>query len=190
MPPRPEVTEVPGDSSPAWEIDQAGFLLQAQHLDSPNADERPHGTVISLLVIHGISLPAGRFEGDAVERLFTNRLDCDSHPDFAILRDLRVSAHFYIRRDGSVCQFVSCLRRAWHAGVSSWQGRSRCNDFSIGVELQGTDALPYQPAQYQALRRLRQAVQARFPIDSVVGHADIAPGRKTDPGAAFDWAQL
>ncbi len=178
------------ESVPVWEIDQAGFLLQAQRLESPNADERPDGIEVSLLVIHGISLPAGQFEGDAVERLFTNRLDCGSHPDFAILRDLHVSAHFYIRRDGSVCQFVSCSRRAWHAGVSSWQGRSRCNDFSIGIELQGTDHQPYESAQYQALRRLCEAVRARYPIESVVGHSDIAPGRKTDPGAAFDWAQL
>ena len=143
-----------------------------------------------MVVVHGISLPPGRFGGDAIEKLFTNRLDPGAHPYFTSIAELRVSAHFLIRRDGTLVQFVSCARRAWHAGASSWRGRTRCNDFSIGIELEGTDARPYTAAQYGALGRLVRALAARYPIVDLVGHRDIAPGRKTDPGEAFDWMRL
>ena len=145
---------------------------------------------ISLVVVHGISLPPGEFGGDSIVRLFTNRLDQSSHPYFATISHLRVSAHFLIRRDGELVQFVSCLDRAWHAGVSTWKGRDRCNDFSIGIELEGTDATPYAPAQYTMLGRLLRALKRSCPIEDIAGHSDIAPGRKTDPGPAFDWARL
>jgi AmpD protein len=157
---------------------------------SPNADERPEDCAISLLVVHGISLPPGAFGGDAIERLFTNRLDAAAHPYFATIAKLRVSAHFLIRRDGALIQFVACGRRAWHAGESSWRGRPRCNDFSIGIELEGTDDLPYTGAQYRMLVRLARALALRYPIADVAGHSDVAPGRKTDPGPAFDWVRL
>ena len=171
-------------------LDAEGRMRAAARIDSPNCDDRPNDTPISLLVVHGISLPPGRFGGDAIERLFTNRLDPRSHPYFATIAALRVSAHFLVRRDGALVQFVPCARRAWHAGESSWRGRARCNDFSIGIELEGTDARPYAPAQYRCLARLVRALARRYPIADVVGHADIAPGRTTDPGAAFDWPRL
>jgi AmpD protein len=162
-------------------------LGKARQVYSPNQDERPAGTRVSLLVIHGISLPPGRFGSDAVERLFTNTLDCDSHPGFHALRGLRVSAHFLIRRTGELVQFVACDRRAWHAGASRWAGRERCNDFSIGVELEGADSVPYTAAQYARLARLTRILRTRYPISDIAGHCDIAPGRKTDPGPSFDW---
>ena len=151
---------------------------------------RPEATAITLIVVHGISLPPGRFGGHAVEQLFTNRLDPKANASYADLRGLRVSAHFFVRRDGRLVQFVSCAMRAWHAGVSRWRGRERCNDFSIGIELEGTDDLPYAAAQYAMLARLVKALRRRYPIADVVGHSDVAPGRKTDPGPAFDWARL
>ncbi len=164
-----------------------GLLQAARQVESPNRDARPSGARIDLLVIHNISLPPGCFGGHAVEELFSNRLDCGRHPAFAPLRGLRVSAHFLIRRRGELLQFVPCDLRAWHAGVSSWAGRSRCNDFSLGVELEGTDQRAYTRAQYRRLARLTRALQERYPIADIVGHSDIAPGRKTDPGPAFDW---
>jgi AmpD protein len=167
-----------------------GLLRGVRFVASPNADDRPAGSRVTLLVVHGISLPPGTFGGDEVERLFTNTLDCAAHPSYEPLRGLRVSAHFFIRRTGELIQFVPCGRRAWHAGVSSWLGRSRCNDFSIGVELEGTDQRPYAARQYQRLARLVVAVRRRYPITDVVGHSDVAPGRKTDPGPAFDWGHL
>jgi len=142
------------------------------------------------VVVHGISLPPGEFSGDAIMHLFTNTLDPRAHPYFESIGGLRVSSHFLIRRDGELLQFVSCNERAWHAGASSWKGREHCNDFSIGVELEGTDDLPYAAAQYTMLARLLRALRRVYPIVDVVGHSDIAPGRKTDPGAAFDWARL
>jgi AmpD protein len=157
---------------------------------SPNHDERPADASISLVVVHGISLPPGRFRGDGIERLFTNRLDPLAHPYFATIAALRVSAHFLIRRDGRLVQFVPCTRRAWHAGESSWRGLSRCNDFSVGIELEGADDVPYDGRQYATLARLVRALRRRYPIEDVVGHSDIAPGRKTDPGPAFDWPRL
>jgi len=166
-----------------------GLLEAARQVSSPNFDERPPGTAVDLLVIHNISLPPGRFGGRAIEELFTNTLDCGRDPAFQALRGLKVSAHFLIRRRGELLQFVPCDRRAWHAGVSSWGGRSRCNDFSIGIELEGTDDRPYSAAQYRRLAWLTGALQERYPIAAIAGHSDVAPGRKTDPGAAFDWAR-
>ncbi len=145
---------------------------------------------MTLVVIHGISLPPGTFAGDGIARLFTNRLDPAQHPYYATIAKLRVSTHFLIRRDGELVQFVSCNDRAWHAGTSSWNGRAACNDFSIGVELEGTDDLPYASAQYTMLARLVKAVVRRHPIEGIAGHSDIARGRKSDPGPAFDWARL
>ena len=157
---------------------------------SPNRDARPAGTAISLVVVHGISLPPGRFGGDAIERLFTNRLDPKAHPYYATVAHLRVSAHFLVRRDGALVQFVPCDERAWHAGASQWKGRERCNDFSIGVELEGTDERPYTAKQYRRLAALVRRLRRRWPVDDVAGHSDVAPGRKTDPGPSFDWRRF
>jgi AmpD protein len=168
-------------------IDAAGMADGALYLASPNCDERPPDTAIELLVIHNISLPPGVFTGKAVTDLFLNRLDPEAHPYFATIAGLRVSAHFFIRRDGALLQFVPCEQRAWHAGQSLWRGRERCNDFSIGVELEGADDLPFSDAQYDRLGALARALHARYPIAASVGHSDIAPGRKTDPGLHFDW---
>ncbi len=170
-------------------LDREGWLPEARRIASPNFDQRPEEATIDLLVIHNISLPPGHFDGDAVIRLFTNRLDPGAHPYYASLVGLRVSAHFFIRRDGELIQFVSCDQRAWHAGASTWRGRSRCNDFSIGVELEGSDDHPYSDAQYERLAALSVALRRRYPLKEMVGHADIAPDRKTDPGPAFDWAR-
>ena len=171
----------------------AGRLDAAGYLPSPNSDERPDGITIDLLVIHGISLTPGEFGGPWIDALFTNTLDPAVHPYFQTLAGLRVSAHVLIRRDGELTQYVPFQRRAWHAGVSEYAGRSRCNDFSVGIELEGADEVPYTDRQYQQLaeviRALRQAYPAITP-ERLVGHADIAPGRKTDPGPAFDWVRL
>lgn len=171
-------------------IDAAGWVEGASPIPSPNCDERPPGTAISLIVIHNISLPPGVFGGEAVIELFTNRLDWEAHPYYAQIRGMRVSSHFFIRRGGELIQFVPCAHRAWHAGVSRWEGRERCNDFSIGIELEGSDDLPFEEAQYQTLAQLIAALEVQYPIDAVVGHSDIAPGRKTDPGPHFDWSRL
>jgi len=162
-------------------------MAGVRYVASPNFDERPAGEPVDLLVIHAISLPPGKFGGTGIEELFTNRLDPTAHPYYQTLAGVRVSAHFLIRRDGELIQFVSCHERAWHAGVSIWQGRQRCNDFSIGVELEGTDDLPFADAQYMVLSSLSRDLARRFPITGYVGHSDIAPGRKTDPGPHFDW---
>jgi len=159
------------------------------HVPSPNVDDRPDGATISLLVIHNISLPPGQFGGPCIVDLFLNRLDATSHPWFEQIRDLRVSAHFLVRRDGQIVQFASCHQRAWHAGISCFAGRARCNDFSIGIELEGVDEVPYEEAQYVALQSLTRALRACYPLDAVRGHEHIAPGRKTDPGPAFDWVR-
>lgn len=166
-----------------------GLVEGVRYLASPNCDERPTGCPIDLLVIHAISLPPGEFGGPGVIELFTNRLDPQAHPYYAGLATLRVSAHFFIRRDGELLQFVPCAKRAWHAGVSSWRGRERCNDFSIGVELEGCDDTPFEDVQYAVLAALTRALCERYPIAEIVGHADIAPGRKSDPGPRFDWAR-
>lgn len=177
--------------SPAM-LDRHGWLTHAgvRRVPSPNHDERPAGTCVSLLVLHNISLPPGQFGGPYIEGLFSNRLVEAAHPWFVNLRGLRVSAHFLVRRDGLVVQFVSTEKRAWHAGVSRHAGRERCNDFSIGIELEGTDTLPFTAAQYQALAWLMPALRARYPLASVRGHEHIAPGRKTDPGPGFDWPRF
>jgi AmpD protein len=169
------------------QIDGAGCLRETRFILSPNCDERPVDCVISLLVIHNISLPPEEFGGHGVIELFTNRIDPGAHPYYQVLRGLKVSSHFLIRRDGEIIQFVSCEKRAWHAGESCWQGKSRCNDFSIGVELEGTDTKPFTDLQYKALEALTRALQSRYPITCIAGHSDIAPGRKTDPGPCFDW---
>ena len=167
-----------------------GWVSGVRKLASPNCDRRPPGIAAELLVIHNISLPPGEFGGDAIERLFTNTLPVEFHPYYAQLRGVKVSAHFLIRRDGEIIQFVPCGKRAWHAGTSSWQGRSRCNDYSIGVELEGSDETPFEDRQYAALTRLTRALQRACPtLRNVAGHSDIAPQRKTDPGPCFDWAR-
>ncbi|MDR0440232.1 MAG: 1,6-anhydro-N-acetylmuramyl-L-alanine amidase AmpD [Candidatus Accumulibacter sp.] len=157
---------------------------------SPNCDERPGGQAISLIVIHAISLPPSQFGSGDIERLFTNTLDGDAHPYFARIAALRVSAHFLIRRNGEAVQFVSCDKRAWHAGVSRWQGRTACNDFSIGVELEGCDEIAFEDAQYDRLIGLINLLRAYYPVTALAGHADIAPERKTDPGPCFAWRRL
>ena len=171
-------------------IDEVGRADGARFVASPNCDERPAGTTIELIVVHGISLPPGEFGGDGVGALFTNRLNPAEHPYYRDIATLRVSAHFFIRRDGALVQFVPCALRAWHAGVSCWRERGRCNDFSVGIELEGADDVPYEAAQYATLAALIRGLQARYPIREVVGHSDVAPGRKTDPGPAFDWVAL
>ncbi|MDT3707695.1 MAG: 1,6-anhydro-N-acetylmuramyl-L-alanine amidase AmpD [Thiobacillus sp.] len=171
-------------------LDALGWLAAARRMPSPNCDERPEGTAIRLIVIHNISLPPGVFDGDAVIDLFTNRLDWDAHPYYQGIRGLRVSAHFFIRRDGTLIQFVPCALRAWHAGASCWLGNKCCNDFSIGIELEGADDLPFTDAQYAALAPLVKLLKQAYPIQAVVGHSDIAPGRKTDPGPHFAWQRL
>ena len=168
-------------------ITEDGLLEGARFISSPNCDARPADACVELIVIHNISLPPGGFGGPGVVDLFLNRLDPAGHPYYADIAHLRVSAHFFIRRDGEIIQFVACAQRAWHAGVSHWRGRERCNDFSVGIELEGTDEMPFEDAQYGGLLRLIEALKARYPIVAVTGHADVAPGRKTDPGPAFDW---
>ncbi len=177
-------------TDPLFTIDDAGWCRELRHADCSNFDPRPEGAQISLLVIHNISLPPGEFGGPYIEDLFANRLDCDAHPYFDQLRGLRVSAHFLIRRDGEALQFVSTRDRAWHAGLSNFNGRERCNDFSIGIELEGTDAIDFCDAQYRTLAALANALLQRHPISDVRGHEHIAPGRKTDPGPHFDWERL
>ena len=166
------------------------WLPGARRILSPNCDRRPQGCDITLLVLHSISLPRGVYGGDAIERLFTNRLDPAAHPSFAELAGLRVSAHFLVRRDGALIQFVGLARRAWHAGASRWRGRERCNDFSVGVELEGTDSGAFEDAQYRCLEDLVRSLRTAWPLREYAAHSDVAPGRKTDPGARFDWPRL
>ncbi|WP_394778453.1 1,6-anhydro-N-acetylmuramyl-L-alanine amidase AmpD [Undibacterium sp.] len=168
-------------------IGEDGWCGSAVRLESPNFNERPSGTEISLLVIHNISLPAGHFGGPYISDLFLNRLDCSLDPSFESLRGVQVSSHFLIRRDGSLLQFVSAAKRAWHAGASSFGGRSGCNDFSIGIELEGSDAQAFEALQYRRLAGLSAALITAYPLTHITGHSDIAPGRKTDPGPYFDW---
>jgi AmpD protein len=171
----------------------AGLLAGARAVESPNHDARPGGLEPELIVVHGISLPPGEFGGPWIDRLFTNALPADAHPYFAAIRDLRVSSHVLIARNGRITQYVPFGARAWHAGASHWRGRGNCNDFSVGVELEGTDESPYDRRQYTALAGLVAALQSAYPSLAegwIAGHSDIAPGRKTDPGPAFDWARL
>lgn len=169
---------------------QTRLLDPARYIASPNHNERPLNAIIDLLVIHSISLPPGEFGGEFIEQLFTNHLDPTAHPYFAEIAHLKVSTHVLIRRDGEVIQFVPFDKRAWHAGQSIFRGRENCNDFSIGIELEGADTVPYQPVQYQKLVQLTNSIMQAYPAitkDRIIGHNDIAPGRKTDPGPAFDW---
>jgi AmpD protein len=171
----------------------SGWLEPARRVPSPNCDARPPGTGIDLLIIHGISLPPGEFGGEWIDALFTNTLAGEAHPYFAGIRQLRVSAHLLIDRHGVVTQFVPFHLRAWHAGESSFHGRTQCNDFSIGVELEGTDTVPYEDAQYTAVSAVTRALMDAYPgitLDRITGHSDVAPGRKTDPGPAFDWGRF
>jgi N-acetyl-anhydromuramoyl-L-alanine amidase len=172
---------------------ETGLLSPARLCLSPNRDERPTGKPIDLLILHGISLPPGQFGGDEIEALFLNRLDWDAHPYFGEIRGLEVSAHLLIRRDGEVVQFVPFSERAWHAGESNFRGRSRCNDFSIGIELEGEDETPYEDEQYRVLSQVLNALLQAYPNISpreIAGHCDVSPGRKIDPGPAFDWLRL
>ena len=171
-------------------VDADGRVDAARYIASPNCDERPPGEAITLLVIHSISLPPREFGGDAILRLFTNDLDCAAHPYYPSLAGMKVSAHFLIRRTGELLQFVPCTKRAWHAGVSAWRGRGGCNDYSIGIELEGADDMPFAEPQYRVLAELARALRASHPIADIVGHCDIAPVRKTDPGPSFDWARF
>jgi AmpD protein len=183
----------PADRQPPAFDPGGAWLLDARRVPSPNCDDRPAGTGIELVVVHGISLPPGVFGGGHVEALFTNRLDPGAHPYFATIAALRVSSHLYIERTGALVQFVAFDRRAWHAGDSTFRGRARCNDFSIGIELEGADEAPYAPAQYERLSEVLRVLMRRWPVldaSRIVGHCDIAPGRKSDPGPAFDWARL
>ena len=175
------------------DISPHGWLDVAQAYPSPNCDVRPQTTSPDLVVIHGISLPPGEFGGPYIEALFTNTLDPDAHPYFRTIHEDEVSAHVLIRRDGSLTQFVPFGLRAWHAGASNFQGRTRCNDFSIGIELEGCDDTQYEEAQYISLAQVLHTLMTHYPgitPDHIVGHSDIAPGRKTDPGPGFDWARL
>lgn len=167
-----------------------GWLEGVERCPSPNFDARPAGCEVELIVVHAISLPPEQFGGPGVAQFFTNVLDPAAHPYYATICELRVSAHFFIARDGRVVQFVSTDARAWHAGASCWRGRERCNDFSIGIELEGSDTQPFEPCQYARLASLVARLRAHYPVEDIVGHSDIAPGRKTDPGPFFDWPLL
>ena len=171
-------------------IDEAGFASDAMQIASPNHDARPDGSKISLIVIHNISLPPQQYGGNGIIELFTNQLEPSENPYYAQIHTLKVSSHFLIRRNGELVQFVSCLERAWHAGASSWKGVERCNDFSIGIELEGSDFDAFENPQYQTLKKLVNTLKKTYNIDEIVSHSDIAPGRKTDPGPYFDWAKL
>ena len=179
---------------PRLQVDPStGRITGARRVDSPNCDERPAGTAIELIVVHGISLPPGEFGGPWIDALFTNTLPADGHEFFASVQALRVSSHALIRRTGEIVQYVGLNRRAWHAGQSHWKGRSNCNDFSVGIELEATDTTAYETAQYVVLSRLIAATRRAYPTiapENIVGHSDVAPGRKTDPGVAFDWRLL
>ena len=171
----------------AW---RNGWHAGARHVPSPNFSPRPEGVTLQLAVLHSISLPPGEYGGAQVEQLFVNQLDWSAHPYFERIRGIKVSAHFVIRRDGELLQFVSVQERAWHAGVSSWNGRANCNDYSVGIELEGLEGDPFDDRQYPVLAALLRDIAALWPVAEVVGHEHVAPGRKADPGAGFDWARL
>ena len=182
------MTSRPDAPAPAlWE---AGWYRFARKLESPNFGARTGGAGVDLIVVHSISLPPGQYGGDEVQRLFTNTLDWNAHPYFKTIEGLAVSAHFYVRRNGELWQFVSCDQRAWHAGASHYRGRSECNDDSVGIELEGIEGGPFEPDQYEALSGLCAAIAQHYSIAHIAGHEHIAPGRKRDPGAGFDWARL
>jgi len=171
-------------------LGEDGYIASARRIDSPNCDVRPEDCGVDLVVIHAISLPPDQFGGPGVEQLFTNQIDATEHSYYASIAHLHVSAHFFIRRDGSLLQFVPVTLRAWHAGVSIWKGRERCNDFSIGIELEGSDSLPFRAEQYDCLTGLLGRIRERYPHVDICAHSDIAPGRKTDPGPFFEWARF
>jgi N-acetyl-anhydromuramoyl-L-alanine amidase len=171
-------------------LNAAGYVESATQIVSPNFDARPENTKIDLIVIHNISLPPNIYRGAGVMQLFTNQLNPNEHPYYAEIYTRKVSSHFFIRRNGELIQFVSCLQRAWHAGTSEWQGRERCNDFSVGIELEGSDFEAFEAAQYQTLKSLLNSLRKAYPIQHIVGHSDIAPGRKTDPGPYFVWDKI
>lgn len=169
-----------------------GWVPEARQVRSPNFNARPAGMPVDMAIVHGISLPPGEFGGHWIDDLFLNRLDPSAHPYFAEIAGLTVSSHFLIRRDGELIQYVDCDQRAWHAGRSGWQGRDECNDYAIGIELEGTDHVPYTDSQYTVLNALLAALREAYPAigNRVVGHEHVAPGRKTDPGPAFDWSRI
>jgi N-acetyl-anhydromuramoyl-L-alanine amidase len=177
-------------TAPPNAVWQSGWLRGAQQLASSNFGPRPAGAAVSLVVVHSISLPPGQYGGEQIQALFTNQLDWDAHPYFQTIRGLQVSAHFLIARDGALWQFVSCEDRAWHAGTSTFRGRDNCNDFSIGVELEGLEGDVFEQIQYTTLSQLCVSLRQHYPIASVVGHEHIASGRKRDPGPGFDWSVL
>lgn len=189
------MTEGLSSDDAVWD---GGWYRHARRLDSPNFGPRPSATkaldgaapVIDLIVVHSISLPPGEYGGDAVQRLFTNTLDWNAHPYFKSIEGIQVSAHFYVRRDGALWQFVSCDDRAWHAGTSHYCGRDNCNDFSVGIELEGLEGDTFEAAQYETLSSLCAALAQRYPVQGITGHEHIAPGRKADPGPGFHWARL
>jgi len=183
----PKLPPGPPHTAANW---SAGWYRFARRLDSPNFGARPRDASIDLVVLHSISLPPGVYGGDEVQALFTNQLDWNAHPYFQQIKGLEVSAHFYVRRNGDLWQFVSCDARAWHAGKSSHHGRDNCNDFSIGVELEGLEGDTFETAQYETLQALLAAIAQQYPVQHVAGHEHIAPGRKIDPGPGFDWAVL
>lgn len=183
----PMTRRAPETADPLWE---RGWYRFAHRIASPNFGPRPQGAAVDLIVVHSISLPPGVYGGDEVQRLFTNTLDWDAHPYFQQIRGMQVSAHFFIRRDGALLQFVSCDDRAWHAGQSCYRGRDNCNDDSVGIELEGLEGETFEAAQYEALASVCAAIAQHYPIRHIAGHEDIAPGRKNDPGAGFAWAEL
>ncbi|MDT4838484.1 1,6-anhydro-N-acetylmuramyl-L-alanine amidase AmpD [compost metagenome] len=187
MPTTDDLATTPAGDDRLW---RAGWYRFAKALPSPNFGPRPVGAQTDLIVLHSISLPPGEYGGDAVQQLFSNQLDWDAHPYFQSIRGLEVSSHFYVRRNGELWQFVSCEDRAWHAGVSSWRGRSNCNDDSIGIELEGLEGERFEEAQYETLASLCAALAQHYRIAHIAGHEHIAPGRKQDPGAGFDWRVL
>jgi AmpD protein len=170
-----------------FKIDEDGFLTHVKKIDSPNYDSRPLNQTISLIIIHSISLPPNKFGNSHIEDFFTNKLEINQHPYFKKIKHLKVSSHFLIKRKGELIQFVSCLKKAWHAGESVWKNKKNCNDFSIGIELEGSDIIKYEDIQYKVLLKLLKSLRMKYPVTDIVGHSDIAPGRKTDPGHFFDW---
>lgn len=194
MPSTPPLAEPYAEPHAELHVDTGtGLLRGVRHVPSPNQDARPPGATLDLVVVHGISLPPGEYGGPWVERLFTNALPADAHPYFATIAGLRVSAHVFVRRDGELVQFVPFHARAWHAGASVWRHRVACNDYSVGIELEGEDEAPYADAQYGALAAVVRALRRAYgtlAADAIAGHSDVAPGRKTDPGPAFDWPRL
>lgn len=177
----------PPEDAALW---SGGWYRFARRHESSNFGPRPDDAQVDLVVLHSISLPPGRYGGDEVQALFTNQLDWDAHPYFQSIRGLQVSSHFYVRRGGQLWQFVSCDQRAWHAGTSHWRGRDNCNDFSVGIELEGLEGDEFEPAQYEAVASLCAALAQHYPVQAVAGHEHVAPGRKQDPGPGFDWARL